>query len=170
MRKNGVKQNFTVALFELMNLKPYDKISISDLVSKSACSRASFYRNYSSKEQIIEEYITKAFGNTFVRHPLNKENMREEVLCIFREINEQRAVLYMLNQAEKLDVLDKLLYHETLQQINRMGVLNNQYQPFFFAGAVASMIRAWVRFGFKESPEQMTEIFFKSLRGYMSID
>ena len=65
MRKNGVKQNFTVALFELMNLKPYDKISISDLVSKSACSRASFYRNYSSKEQIIEEYITKALTEPF---------------------------------------------------------------------------------------------------------
>ena len=30
MRKNGVKQNFTVALFELMNLKPYDKISMCD--------------------------------------------------------------------------------------------------------------------------------------------
>ena len=101
MRKNGVKQNFTVALFELMNLKPYDKISISDLVSKSACSRASFYRNYSSKEQIIEEYITKAFGNTFVRHPLNKENMREEVLCIFREINESGQTILMVTHSIK---------------------------------------------------------------------
>lgn len=170
MRKNGVKQYFTVALFQLMKSKPYDRISISDLVEKSGCSRASFYRNYINKEHIIEEYITKAFGSTFIRHPLTKDNMRQEVLCIFEEIYGQRAILSILNQAGQLDILDKLMYNETIEQINRLGVLNNKYQPFFFAGAVSSMIKAWVIFDFAETPSQMTDIFFRSLKGYMSLE
>ena len=56
MKKSYVKQYYAQALFELLKKKPLQEISITDLVKKAGASRASFYRNYTSKEQIIEKW------------------------------------------------------------------------------------------------------------------
>ncbi len=52
-----VKDCLTQALFEMMDKKPFDEISITELVSKAGVSRASFYRNFESKKDIVEKYL-----------------------------------------------------------------------------------------------------------------
>ena len=46
------------ALIYLMGEKSFEKISISELVRRSGVSRTAFYRNYSSKEEILNEACT----------------------------------------------------------------------------------------------------------------
>ena len=169
MKKHIVKEYYTDALFALLKKKALQDIMVSDLVKKSGASRASFYRNYSCKEQIIDEWLEGALGDIFSRHTLNAENMRTEVCSIFEELLGHREKLGILKDARQLDKIDRLLYEGTLAQINRLGVLNNKYQPYFFAGATSALIKAWVVFNFSETPEEMTDIFFKSLSGYMDI-
>ena len=60
-------------------------------------------------------------------------------------------------------------YTQTLEQIQRLHVLNNKYPPYFFAGAASALIKAWIAFDFAESPEEITGVFFRSLAGYMPI-
>lgn len=168
MKKHVVKEYYTTALFALLKKKPYQDISISDLVTKSGASRASFYRNYESKDQIVDEYLSEAIGEIFRRHTLNAENMRIEVTRCFEEIYAQREVLRILANAGLLNKIDDLIYLNTVKQINDLEVLNNKYQPFFFAGASAALIKAWVQFDFHETPEEMSDIFFRSLSGYMT--
>ena len=43
------------ALVYLMNEKPFEKITITELVRRSGVSRSAFYRNYRSKEEIVAE-------------------------------------------------------------------------------------------------------------------
>ena len=43
------------ALIYLMGQKPFDKISISEIVRRSGVSRTAFYRNYNSKEEVLNE-------------------------------------------------------------------------------------------------------------------
>lgn len=169
MRKHTVKEYYTIALFELMNKMPYRKITVSDLVRKSGASRASFYRNYESKEQIVDEYLEARFGEIFLKHPMTEGDIHIVVLNIMKDIYDSREWLIKLEQNGLLDKIDSYIYQDTLMQINQIKVLNNRYQPFFFAGAASSMIKAWVSFGFEESPEEITELFFRSLAGYMSI-
>ena len=169
MKKSYVKQYYAQALFELLKKKPLQEISITDLVKKAGASRASFYRNYTSKEQIIEEYLQEVFVEISRRHKFTAENMVAETGSIFAELYEHRAALSVLSKAGQLDLVDRYLYQETLDQILRLNVLNNKYQPYFFAGATSALIKAWIAFGFEESPEEMTDIFFHSLAGYMDI-
>ncbi len=169
MKKTYVKQYYAQALFELLKKKPLQEISITDLVKKAGASRASFYRNYTSKEQIIEEYLQEVFVEISRRHKFTAENMVAETGSIFSELYEHRAALSVLSKAGQLDLVDRFLYQETLDQILRLNVLNNKYQPYFFAGATSALIKAWITFDFEESPEEMTDIFFHSLAGYMDI-
>ena len=81
-----------------------------------------------------------------------------------------RKRFQVLREAGLLDRIDRFLYRNTLSEIQRLNVLTNKYQPHFFAGATAALIKAWIEYDFAESPEEMTEIFFRSLAGYMTIE
>ena len=45
-RNNFVKREITSTLIKMMSEVPFDKITISDLVTKAQVGRASFYRNF----------------------------------------------------------------------------------------------------------------------------
>lgn len=169
MKRHTVKDYYTEALFELLKKKPLAEITVSDLVKKSGASRASFYRNYLTKEQIIDEYLDAVFGDIYQNHPLSPAGMREEVCAVFRDLLAHKERLRVLKTAGLLDRIDRFLYRNTLAEIQRLGVLHNKYQPHFFAGATTALIKAWIEYDFAESPEEMTEIFFRSLAGYMTI-
>lgn len=47
------------ALFDLMTKKKFSAIAVSDLVKEAHVARASYYRNFSSKEDIIHSYIER---------------------------------------------------------------------------------------------------------------
>ena len=46
-----------IALMKLMSEKDFSKITITELTSLAGVSRTAFYRNYNSKEEIIEETV-----------------------------------------------------------------------------------------------------------------
>ena len=62
-RKNAahelVIESMTQALLQLMEKKPLDEISATELCDRAGVSRQSYYRNFSSKEEILSEYLTK---------------------------------------------------------------------------------------------------------------
>ena len=62
------KECLQTALIYLMGEKPFEKITITELVKRSGVSRTAFYRNYNSKEEILNEIsdeLTKMIANAF---------------------------------------------------------------------------------------------------------
>ncbi|MDR3301969.1 MAG: TetR/AcrR family transcriptional regulator [Spirochaetaceae bacterium] len=47
------------ALMLLMDAKPYDKITISDICAKAGIARPTFYRNYKDKDDVVFECFRK---------------------------------------------------------------------------------------------------------------
>ena len=62
--------------------------------------------------------------------------------------------------------ISEFFYNVTYKSIINLNVLNNRYQPYFFAGASSFVILAWMKNNFEETPEAMTKMFIKSLKGY----
>ena len=48
-----VKKSITEALFKLMHEKSFSDISITEIIRSAKVARASFYRNYDSKENVL---------------------------------------------------------------------------------------------------------------------
>lgn len=48
-----VKKNITVVLLNLLEEKSISEISVSEIIRRAGVARASFYRNYSTKENVI---------------------------------------------------------------------------------------------------------------------
>ena len=167
MKPCVVKQYITEALFRLMKEKDYRTIHISELVQTAGVCRASFYRNYLTMEDIVDEYYKAAFDDIYSKYPMEEHNIRYVVKQIFCEIKARKREFELLNRQGLLGRMDKYIYEGTLSQINKLNVLNNRYQPHFFAGASFALIKAWIAYGFEESEEEMTQIFFRSLQGYL---
>lgn len=54
------RESLETALLFLLNKKDMKQISISELVKKAGVSRNAFYRNYKSKEEILEDAYERA--------------------------------------------------------------------------------------------------------------
>jgi len=53
------KECIVTALIELMKTQDYNTITITDLTKKAGVSRMAYYRNYSSKEDIINTFANE---------------------------------------------------------------------------------------------------------------
>ena len=60
-RNAYVIEHITGALLKLLREKPIEAISVSELCELAGIGRASFYRNYDSKEDILRAYIHALF-------------------------------------------------------------------------------------------------------------
>ena len=61
------------ALMLLMDEKPYDKITISDIAEKAGVARPTFYRNFNDKDEVILQYL----GNSFNTELLSTEKVNK---------------------------------------------------------------------------------------------
>ena len=54
---NSTRECIESALIKLMEKKDFAHISITEIITKAGVSRVSYYRNYSSKEDILSKYM-----------------------------------------------------------------------------------------------------------------
>lgn len=85
------------ALFILMSRKKFEAISITEIAIKAGVTRVSFYRNFNSKEEVIEKWIFD-ITNTFLKESnISYKNDSLEIYFIklFTHLNnyKERATL-----------------------------------------------------------------------------
>lgn len=56
-RNRYVIEHITAALVKLMGIYPFDEISISQICQEAQVGRASFYRNFESKRDVLEKHL-----------------------------------------------------------------------------------------------------------------
>jgi AcrR family transcriptional regulator len=62
------------ALMLLMDEKPYDKITVSDIADKAGIARPTFYRNFNDKEEVILQYLSKSFNSELMSTEKNDKS------------------------------------------------------------------------------------------------
>ena len=70
------------ALVYLLSEKSLEDITITELVKRSGVSRTAFYRNYNTKEDILQEISDRIFSD--LRDSLNNSSQNASVKASFR--------------------------------------------------------------------------------------
>ena len=94
-----VKGHITESLLTLLEDKAIEDISISELCENACIGRASFYRNYNSKEEIIKAYIYKLFNGW--KSDWEKNNsipLSLAIGMIFGHFEQHREFYHLLNE------------------------------------------------------------------------
>lgn len=154
-RNRYVITHITEALLELIVTKQLSDISIGELCDKAQVGRASFYRNFNSKEEIIQRYLEGLLSDW-------KENYTQQgkdnfVESLFEHYYKQREICIILYRQG--------LAHLSLQSIIEVcGPKSEQpnivaYTTAYLAYGLYGWIEEWFKRGMQETPQEMQRLW-----------
>lgn len=150
-----IKSCITDALIQLMQAKPFEEITITELTQTAGVGRASFYRNFKSKQDVLAQHLSDLlveWGKDFESKG-DKDYFNES---LFRHFYKHRDVYLLLYQQG----LSNLIYDSIRQAIKIDESANNieRYVKSTFAGLIFGMVDEWMRQGMQESPEEIVRL------------
>ena len=150
-----VKDSITDALLKLLNTKTLDKISITEITNKAGVGRVSFYRNFESKEDIIDKYLTKITDEFIESSNISFHNMNtyDYLITLFTHLEKHKEFTTNLYKSNCLYLVEN--------QFKRIFELRNQnydkYKRHFYQGGIYNIYYYWLINGYKESPKELAD-------------
>lgn len=154
-----LKECIADALIKLLHEKSIENITISEITDLASVGRSTYYRNFSSKEDILNfklTLLTKRWINesNFSVSCVSGENMKKFLQFLY--CNQDLLMLY--HNTNLIHMLFLIIYEaigpsEFDSQISRFG-------KSIFSFSVFAIIYEWLKDGMKESPEELAEILF----------
>lgn len=144
------------ALFLLMERKDYKSISITELANKAGVGRASFYRNFKDKDDVIVKYLEEqsvVWAKDLKKPNLTSIDIAESLFTYFKG---QERVLKLLYKAGLSHLVLKSIYNvcgPTSEQSNAIA-----YANACIVGALYMWCDEWIKRGMQESPKEMVNL------------
>lgn len=151
-----------LALYNLLQKKDYEDISIKELCEKANVSRMSFYRSFSSKDDVLIGYCDEAFEQFFTGF-LKVENPSgyDLILAILNFWHKNKRQIKTLQKAHKIDLLMPQFSSYTKYILSKLDKTELQYikknpltVPVISSAAFAILIY-WLQSDFRYSPIEM---------------
>lgn len=147
------KKWFVASLLQLMQEKPFEKITISEIAKRADLDRSTFYRNFDSKEDLLRLYIddiAKEYVNRLVR--IENINMNK-VADIFLSLMQEHEIFIVTLKKHGLSNLLLDSFNTYLPQIHEItkeqfpqsisdDVLH--YALAYNAGGMWNMLMLWI--------------------------
>lgn len=148
-----------MAMIYLMSEKPYESITISEIAKRAGVSRTAFYRNYNSKEDVLNEIGRLVIED--LKSILRKLDTADDAHALhvefFTMVKKNRTPVELL---VKGNVSIQLLFPDAqiLENVVPSTTMRDHYRLVAIDSALVGLIREWVSNGFDLSPEEMAEV------------
>lgn len=160
--KSLTRQYIKTALLYLMKQTAFDKITVTSIINRAGVSRAGFYRNYASKEEVLEDISSGIYEKLmyYYMHELENSDLYDRYVMLFSKLQEnadwfQVALLLNSNQTYIFNVSTYVK-----QYLNPVSQVEH-YRYIAIIHSQRAIILDWFQNGMKESPEQMAKIFIE---------
>lgn len=157
---NNIDTKITNALFDLLEEKEYQNISITDIVNKAGLSRVTYYRHFKTKEDIVLRFF-KITKDKFIKQiSLNNldssQNYELIILGLFLFFKANIKANKCLRKAGLESELLKFLSNEFLENL---PVKLDKYVAYFVAGALYNVLINWLDNDCKDSIDVVSKPF-----------
>lgn len=149
-------ESLQAALFALMKTEEFSAISITDICKKAGISRTAFYRDFLSKEDLLEcavEDYTSAMiariGSPF-RETTDESWYRRMFACVYEHADDLKTLFHAGLKYKYLSIVNSLVLHDpALPEKDR-------YVRLVWAGAIVNVIIDWADGDFREPTEALS--------------
>ena len=147
-----VVEHITNALISLMEKHSIHVLSISQICDEAQVGRASFYRNFQSKEDVLKKYLQKLiqeWGSEF-EQTKDPAMFSKTLLDHFYHYKDFYLLLYSQG-------LSQMIY-ENIRWATRMDEAETnmeRYARSMIAGMIFGWTDEWLRQGMPESPDEL---------------
>lgn len=154
------------ALFKLMNEYEYEKISVTDIVQKAGVGRATFYRYFKRKEDVIEFYFThntKEFMFEQRYYPRCKEDYIAIVRNVFEKFKANKQCFKLIKRAHLEYLYLDFLNRNFAQMFKDEYADFNEYVPYMYAGMVFNVSMRWLQNDCQDSIESIAQAMINAI-------
>lgn len=145
------------AMWELLAVKPFEKISVSELAARAGVGRVTFYRNFASKEEVLTRSLRHEMQAWLARREIDLSDWSDaHLMLVLRQFfdfwyGQQEPIRLLM--ANRLDYLLEEELNRYFQ--NRLGHLTDDFHLQFIVGGFFRVLRTWVAKGCQESPDEI---------------
>lgn len=161
------------AFLTLLAKKRFDQITVTDIIQEADYNRATFYRHYHDKEDLVNQIIKRQI-NLLVESII--QPFEDKGIIDFTELEPNDIMLFdhIIEEKDFYELWDKLKEIPDFQ-INYVRLLREAYNnkvvllssseeevniifhTLFFAYGIAGILFNWIENGCKETPSYMAE-------------
>lgn len=156
-------------LLKLLENKEYSEITITELTEKADIARQTFYRNYSSMDdillsrmdEIVDAYLKKVQKNLDSKKDPDWDFEVRQLIYLWQ----QNEVIFRALQKAGLDyqVMEKLShlftrFHMKAQNLSELDD-RHQYLVYYLSGGVFMVLNKWFENDLKFPVELLTDLF-----------
>lgn len=165
-KKQLTKEYITESLFILMKSKNYTDITIQDITNKAGVNRSTYYRNFSSKEDIVKFFLNKIMDNYLEEYKEMKNySMKTYLYTIFKHFYYYKDELLLMNKNGLTHIFLNVLnnYFNKIYNLAQTS-LEMQYELYYHIGGIYNDYMLWFSHDMKETPEELADIVYSSIK------
>lgn len=163
------------ALSKLLEHHEYNTIKISEIIEKAGISRATFYRNFDNKDDIVIKKVRMMFQafHDDLLHAFDDPVSTDEIYLIqafFKKIDDEEKVIDTVIKTNLeytmvegiVDIIE--YYKERFYQLLKTNKTTEDYIIDIMASSTWTLLSRWHRSGKKESATQLVKIYLSAFR------
>ncbi len=153
-----LKECLADALIQLLEEKPFEKITIPEIAGLAGVGRTTYFRNFSSKEEMLSFKLIVLWERWAEEHKVRvkRRYSAENALTFFRfnySIRELLSLMYSQNLQSSL----YRAFNIYMMPPNEKDPVEC-YKSSFYSYGLFGVLDAWIVRGFDLTPEQMAQL------------
>lgn len=169
-RKKESAEKIKQVFFALINEKPMNKITVSEICSLAQINRSTFYAAHedifvlaASIRCELEQIVWKLYEDKY-----GKRFNTNDYLLLFHHIKENQLLYKTYFKLGFADNEPNLVLYEKEQTVE-LGASYIDYHIEFFKNGFNAIVKKWLNGGCIETPEEMNEILLSEYKGRLLI-
>lgn len=173
-RIRRTKRNLKNTFIQLMKIKPFHAITVTDIVKHADYNRTTFYRHYESKEDLVAELMNDMTEELVIafRYPyrkgscLNVTKLTPADVIIFEYILKHKEFYSLWKDGEGVSGFQQQ-FIETMIKLHKQDIyykpieIKDEYFIIYQAYGVWGLILNWIRNDFQPTAQEMAEELIK---------
>lgn len=179
---NNAKQKMINGLIEILKYKDFIDVSVKELCMISGVNRSTFYAHYENMLELLEDcrnYMIDSALGSFERGQIKditnnggEDFISEEYLIPYLRFIRKNHVLFEVCDKHGLSIGDERMFKALIDYVSKpvyKTMANDKldevavvYQTRFFVDGIHSVVREWIKRGFKESEEYICDLILSA--------
>lgn len=159
-----LKECMADALIHTMREKPFSKITINEITDQAGVNRSTWFRNFSDKNEAISFRLERLWLRWADDHEIKeKHRFTPDNAAEFFSFN--YSIRNLLSEIYRQELHNCVFnaFHEVMTPQYGSDPAGC-YEASFFTYGLFGFLDEWIKRGFHETPEELTELFRNMIR------
>ena len=159
-----LKECLSDALIQLMREKDFEKISIKEIADTAGVGRATWFRNYTSKNEALTFKFVQVWKRWADEHAIAVRDRFDlaNAKNFFQFNYEIKHILEIVYTSNMQSAIYDAFYQVMMPQYGANA--KECYQAHFYSYGLFGLLDEWIKRGFKESVEEMVIFFYQIIK------